>query len=742
VFPLDYGFIPDFGLNWNIKLEIYIQMKKITLFLVCFAYFFQCMASDPATSMNFFLHRKMETTLNKNEQVSVLVQGSISQIEQFVTSHGGSFISSSGNIASVKLSIKDLSMLVLEPSIQRIEAVSHHFETMNDTMRMLSRVDEANQGQLPLTQGYDGSGVVLGFIDSGIDYNHPDFQDSLGQSRIAWLWDQTLPDDTNTPQPYAYGQEFSAQDIDNGLAAAHTGQAEYGHGTYVAGIGAGNGRAVGHFQGVAPKSDIIAVAFDFTPDLVPRLSHAIEYIFAKAQQLGKPCVINVSLGDYFGSHDGTDLEAQYISNLINLQSGRVVVASAGNIGVMYPIHLGRFSTAGDTAFTWFRYNAGYPGAYIQVFADSAELTSIRYSIGADKVNPYYEYRGAVNFAAATASLNLVITRNLVNSGNRLGIVQSLLTKNNGVYSLEVFVQADSTDYFWRFTTTGNGHYDSWSYDWAFDTLPSPGTYPPMAAYIPPDTLQSIITSIGCLDNVITVGNYFNTDRHLDVTNTLQISPLDQPLNLAANSSRGPTRDGRIKPDICAPGHHILSCGVLTLIPGMISAQPYKVALGGYHITGGGTSASAPVVAGIAALYLQQNPNANWSDVKSAITGCAMQDQFTWGPLPNNAWGYGKADAFGTLTNCGPVNIHSTLSVSSMKTYPNPAKGLIEIDFPVTVIGNSSIVITDLAGKAISKISVTANHQILDVSSLSSGVYFLNWQADGKSIAIQKIVIAD
>lgn len=81
------------------------------------------------------------------------------------------------------------------------------------------------------------------------------------------------------------------------------------------------------------------------------------------------------------------------------------------------------------------------------FADSAELTSIRYSIGADKVNPYYEYRGAVNFAAATASLNLVITRNLVNSGNRLGIVQSLLTKNNGVYSLEVFVQADSTDYF-------------------------------------------------------------------------------------------------------------------------------------------------------------------------------------------------------------------------------------------------------------------------------------------------------
>ncbi|MBL0103977.1 MAG: hypothetical protein IPP51_09635 [Bacteroidetes bacterium] len=62
------------------------------------------------------------------------------------------------------------------------------------------------------------------------------------------------------------------------------------------------------------------------------MANAVEYIFNKAQQLGKPCVINASLGDYIGSHDGLDLESQYISNLLNQQAGRALVAAAGNVG--------------------------------------------------------------------------------------------------------------------------------------------------------------------------------------------------------------------------------------------------------------------------------------------------------------------------------------------------------------------------------------------------------------------------
>ncbi len=715
-------------------------MRKILALSILLLTLFFVKAEEPVASMNLFLYNKMTKSQNQTEKVTVMVKGNLPMIESIVTQEGGRVISAMKDLASISISLHGLAVLSQSSAITRIEAYPRQYKVMNDTMRMLSRVNEANQGIAPLTQGYDGTGVVLGFIDSGIDFRHPDFKDSLGHSRIQWLWDQNLPNDTNTPQPYAYGQEFSAQDIDDSLAEAHTGAAEYGHGTYVAGIGAGNGLAVGHFQGVAPKSDIIAVSFNFSIDAIPHLSHAIEYIFTKAQQLGKPCVINVSLGDYFGSHDGTDLESEYISNLINQQSGRVVVASAGNIGVAYPIHLGRTSVSGDTAFTWFRYDAGFSGAYIQLFADSAQFTSMRYSVGADKVTPYYEYRGGTSFTSATAALNTVLTRNLTNAGNRLGVIQTYLTKYNGVYSLEIYVHPDSVDYNWRITTTGNGHFDSWSYDWGFQNLPTAVDYPPMSAYILPDTMQSIITGIGCLDNVIVVGNYFNTDRHVDVNGTLQITPTDLPRDLAINSSRGPTRDGRIKPDICAPGHHILSCGVLSLIPGMISTQPYKVALGGYHITGGGTSASAPVVAGIAALYLQLNPSADWSDVKTAITGCAAHDQFTWGPFPNNAWGYGKADAFATLTNCGPVNVNS-LQAQTFDSYPNPSNGKLEINLGDFNGEKGELYLYDLSGKVLLKVPVMSKRMHLDLSDLNNGLYFLSWKNTDQLLSIQKIIVS-
>ena len=112
---------------------------------------------------------------------------------------------------------------------------------MNNTMRMLSHVDEVHSGQTPLTQSYTGRGVLMGIIDSGLDLNHPDFQDSTNQTRVKYLWDMTLPHSNMfTPAQYGYGQAFTKTQIDAGLAAAHTGEDEFGHGSYVAGIAAGN----------------------------------------------------------------------------------------------------------------------------------------------------------------------------------------------------------------------------------------------------------------------------------------------------------------------------------------------------------------------------------------------------------------------------------------------------------------------------------------------------------------------
>jgi len=719
-----------------------IPPMPIRILFIALLFLFQNVeAQQQEPGMNLGLHRRLLENPDSPRLISALIKGEASCVAEQTTLYGGKVIVVAGDISSVTVPLKDLPFLLKCGCVERIEAYPENVKVLNDTMRMLSKVDDVHLGTAPLPQSYKGKNVLIGYIDSGIDLHHPDFQDSLGNTRVAWLWDMTKPVAANTPQPYGYGQEWSAADIDNGLAISHTGEDEYGHGTYVAGIGSGNGAAVGHFQGVAPESDILVVSYDFAAaDTVSRMVHAISYLFEKANLLGKPCVINASLGDYIGSHDGKDLQSQFISYLINAQPGRVVVAAAGNIG-LYPFHVGRTSVPNDTTFTWFKFNSGFGAAYVQIFADTADFNLISYAIGVDKILPDFSFRGSTPFANISSTLNSVLTQSVYNGLNRLGVIQTLATVNAGVYELEIFIQPDSANLNWRFTTTGQGHFDSWSFDWEFQNLPSAVTFPPIVNYYLPDTFQTIVTGMACLDNVITVGNYYNTDRHVDVNGTLQISAGDQPGNLAGNSSRGPTRDGRIKPDISAPGHHIISAGVLTQIPGMIAAQPYKVAQGGYHITGGGTSASAPVVAGIAALYLEQNPTYTWQGVKDAILNCAAHDSFTWGPTPNNAWGYGKADAFSTLSVCSFVGINSIQSDSDLLVYPNPSTGLIHVQIPSDKdLFPVRIDVIEPTGRVVKSFLLNDSDPSIDMRNFASGIYWLRYRTNKNETGYSSFVL--
>ncbi|REJ80455.1 MAG: T9SS C-terminal target domain-containing protein [Bacteroidetes bacterium] len=718
------------------------KMKKAFALMSLQVLFSLAMAIEPPAGMNLGLHRKVMLSNSADDMVSVLIQGNVACIRDVVERENGVFVVSAGDVASVKVPALSLPTILEKNCVRRIEAYPSYVKTLNDTMRMLCRVDEIHQGLTPLQESFLGDGVVIGYIDSGIDVDHDDFKDSLGNTRVAWLWDMTLPVGPNTPMPYGYGQEWNASEINLGMSSAHTGEAQFGHGNYVAGIGSGNGRATGNFKGVAPNTDIIVVSYDFNAaDTVSRMAHAVSYIFNRANAMGKPCVINASLGEYYGSHDGRDLQSRFISNLIIQQPGRVVVAAAGNAGGI-PFHVGNSTSAGDTTFTWFRYNSTFGGAYVQLFGDTLSMNDITFSIGADKISPNYEFRGATPYSTVASTLNNVVTRNVFNGPNRIGVVQTLATLNDDVYSLEVYVIPDSTAYNWRFSVTGNGSFDSWSFDWVSQNLPSSGDFPDIVKYHAPDTIQTMVSGIACLDNVITVGNYFNTDRHYDVNNVLQIAPADFPRQLAPNSSRGPTRDGRIKPDICAPGHHIISTGVLTSMPGLIAAQPHKVAQGGMHITGGGTSASAPVVAGIAALYLQQNPLAGWAEVKNAIVNCAVSDMYTWGPLPNNAWGHGKADAFGALTTCRITSVNQySITENNIQIFPNPAKSKITITgSSLGDLINGKATLSDIHGRPLMTHAVEGKVLELDLSGIPKGFYFLRLSKEGRAGFIKKLVI--
>ncbi len=136
---------------------------------------------------------------------------------------------------------------------------------MNDQLVVKNHVQEVHYG-FNLPQGYDGTGVVLGIIDEGIDYTHPDFRDEFGRTRIRYLWDQSIINfDTATQaQPYGYGKEYIGNQIDT--STQHF-DSPFSHGSHVAGIACGSGLALNNYKGVAPKANMVIVKMNLNqPD--------------------------------------------------------------------------------------------------------------------------------------------------------------------------------------------------------------------------------------------------------------------------------------------------------------------------------------------------------------------------------------------------------------------------------------------------------------------------------------------
>ncbi len=737
-------------INSNMKIKLLILLLTI----VCLSPSAQ---AQQTSKMNFDLVQKVNNPSAQNDIVSVFVKGTINHLINSVNEFGGAIPCFTKDVAVVRLPVKNLKTLALQSFVTRIEAYTPRNVFMSDSMRIITNVNLVQAGQSPLPQGYDGTDVIVGIIDSGTDFNNPDFQDSNGKSRIKFLWDHTKPNGPNTPQPYNFGQEWTNTEIDLGQCT-HTDIAHSGHGTISSGVSAGNGNssAGNKYKGVAPNADLIVVAYDFNNAQATDIAIAADYIFAKAQLLGKPCVINISIGDYWGSHDGTDAQAQLLDNLVNAATGRVITASAGNAGDKR-IHLGYNVSNTDTNFTWFKGNNGYFGGaiYMQLWGSSGTFENIKFSVGVDQVSPNYSFRGETPYYSITPQIGKLAVDTIKNGGNRIGIVQSYGDIVDGNYSMEFYIEPDSANYNWRLTTTGTGRFDLWSFDpsrqentdMEFATLPSTGNFPPIARYISPDSLQNICSSFQCSNSIITVGNYNNKRSYMGYNNILQTPYAGiNPGHIDFTSSLGPTRDGRIKPDIAAPGALTMTSGVMSTMIGWQTTAPQNLDETGVNVRGGGTSTSSPVVAGIVALYLQKNPTASVATVKSAITSCPITDSLTGTSLPNNTFGYGKVDAFTTLAGC-TVGVNKLSSTFGFSIYPNPFNDQTTINYNFTELGTyktAQVKIYDVVGKLIK--TMTLNQQVSQITlskeQIQSGSYFYTLLIDGKLMKTDKLLVLD
>ena len=727
-----------------------MKLSYFSLFLLLF--FAQNTSGQHSSKMNFDLQKKLVNSRQADHEIALFVKGNIDDIFRETIAAGGVFKYAAGDIAAIRIPISKIHNLATVGSIVRIESNDLRLQPMNDQLVIKNHVQEVHYG-FNLPQGYDGDGVVVGIIDEGIDYTHPDFRDEFGRTRIKYLWDQAIInfDPATQAQPYGYGKEYIGNQIDT--SSQHF-DSQFSHGSHVAGIACGSGLAVNNYKGVAPKSDMVIVKMNLNRpdnDFLSSLVDAVKYIFDRADDLNKPVVINISLGTYFGSHDAKDIQAQAIDNLLSAKPGRVIVCAAGNAGTA-PLHLGYEMTA-DTSFTWFQFSS--QGIYMQLWGESGTFQNAQFSVGIDRIVPSHEYLGGLPFTTVLSQPGVIRTDTIYKGSQRLGIVESLAQSWNGSYSLEYFITPDSvmnisgsdtSRYFWRLMSKGAGRLDTWSLDMVFDNLPDSVSFPFISKYKKPDNDQTIVSSFTCSDKVITVGSYTNRNFYTNANFSITRDTTLHTGELSGFSSRGPTRDGRIKPDINATGEWVLSCARQDELNILSATEPDKVAAGKKHKRSSGTSMSSPAVAGIVALYLQKNPTADWQEVKNAVINCADRDTFTGSSLPDNEWGYGKVNGYSVVKGCtvGLEEINNSSNLELLN-YPNPFHGqtIIKYNFnSVIKYKFATISIHDTYGRFIKEIELTdrANHVELNSDGLAAGIYTCSLLIDGQQKQTTKLLI--
>jgi hypothetical protein len=598
--------------------------------------------ADPATPVDLFL------------------QGNSARVAAIAKAHGGQVKMSMRNWVSVRMPAGRIAELNSEREVRSIDFRLGRGRVMNDSMRVKTGIDRIQAGEAPLPQGYEGDDVVMGIVDTGLDFHHPDFQDSLGGTRVLRYWAHPYPVNANTPQPFGYGQAWDKATIDAGNCPANDLDAG-GHGTTVTGTAAGNGGQTGEHIGAAPNADLVVVATNLNaPNWPATVADGVKFVFDEATTLGKPAVVNLSLGDYLGSHDGLDPAALFIDSMLMAAPGRAVVCAAGNSGC-FPNYTLRMNVDSDTSFSWFKTNSANfftstPGAYIDFWGDAASMNDIQYSIGADRVAGGYTYRGRIPFRNAQSTIDTYGVDTLYSiSGNRLAVCTTFTTVRGGQYHLEILLQSpDSAAYYWRVMMTGNGLCDAWDNNGfglseivsGMSTPPPPtaAVYPPMANYVLPTLDRGIVDSWACSPHVICVANYQNETDYI-ACNGNPYSVGGTEGSIAFCSSYGNTRTGLQKPDLAAPGDITFSAAPMALLALFQGGSGiFKLSSDCMHVRAGGTSIASPAVAGTAALYLQKCPDATHMEIMDAINNTAFADAFT-GAVPNLRFGRGKLNSF-------------------------------------------------------------------------------------------------
>jgi len=543
---------------------------------------------------------------------------------------------------TVRLTTRELLTLAQLKNVQFIDPGIIQYP-LNDVTEGVTGADLLHAGYLNGTV-YKGQDVILCIIDTGIDWEHKDFRDPLDdtKSRILFIWDQTLIPQGGESSPVEaglnYGVEYTRAHIEDEIDGSPSNfvreQDTNGHGTHVTGTAAGNGASFTNFKyaGMAPQADIIVIKAGNGSFTESDIINGLTYAKQKAIALGKPVVVNMSLGSNAGPHDGADAKSQAIDTFTG--SGRIVVVSAGNSG-------------NDLIHTMGSINSG---GFVEITFTVPDYTPLA-DVDNDDIGLDIWFNATDNVTADVISPNGYTVTQLssgwvetnTNDGT-VNIENNIYLANNDrfvrVYVWDDVAVVPPAEGIWKLKLTNNSassvNYHGWLWDQQI------GTTPGIVALSNSNT-DYTLGNTG--DNAIIVGSYVHRWYWPDYLNNYWMGGTpDFSDDLSSFSSRGPTRTGQNKPDIIAPGDKIVSSLSQDANPNSSSILP-----GQKHQAMQGTSMSSPVVAGAVALLLQQNSGFTTETVKNLLFDNADTDSYT-GFVWNSMWGNGKLNLFSAMSD--------------------------------------------------------------------------------------------
>lgn len=469
----------------------------------------------------------------------------------------------------------------------------------------------ANQPALQLK----GQGVIIGMVDSGIDYTHPAFLDEFGRSRILRLWDQTDPTGPH-PEGIGYGTEYTNEDINRALASENPydivrQKDETGHGTFLAGVAAGSEDPVNDFSGAAPKANLIVVKlkpakqvlrdyFFIRPD-VPAYQEndiilGLNYIRRFAEELGMPISYPFGLGSNLGGHNGLSA-ISYVMNSISLLPGFCITVPTGNEGLTQQHFAGTVSTAETPVQIELSVSDNVPGVFFEIWGLPPSVLSISIE------SPTGEQTGRI-----PARIGNIQRFDLIFENSQIVVYYDLSEFSAGDEVIAVQIKTP-TQGIWRiqvFSNTDNANFNAY--------LPGQN-FIGNRAYFLGSSSDITLTDPSGVESAICVSGY--------ETLTGAFYPP---------SGRGFTRGGRFKPDLCAP------CTSIT-----------GPNLRGRYEQRSGTSLASALTGGACAqiltwaVTLQNAPLITSVNIKSILVrGANRRPDISY---PSRLWGYGTLDLY-------------------------------------------------------------------------------------------------